>query len=83
MRKGQGLPINLIVLIVIALVVIVVLLFIFRDRASGFNETMDACKLAGGECKVSCLSSEDAIAAHCPDAQVCCVGSLTRGGGGE
>tara|TARA_Y100000310_G_scaffold337837_1_gene425933 strand:+ start:156 stop:413 length:258 start_codon:yes stop_codon:yes gene_type:complete len=40
-KKGQGLPLNVIIIAVIVLVVLVVLFVIFTDRASEFSEKVD------------------------------------------
>lgn len=49
-RRGQSMPINVIIIAVIALAVLVVLLFIFGGKFKIFSKTVDkSCPELGGE----------------------------------
>jgi flagellar basal body-associated protein FliL len=50
-KKGDGLTINVIIIVVLALLVLVVLSFIFGGRAQIFNSSVSkTCKDLGGVC---------------------------------
>lgn len=51
-KKGQGLPLNTIIIAAIALVVLVVIIYFFMTKFTGFGEGVDDCVSITGEgCK--------------------------------
>jgi hypothetical protein len=50
MKKGQGLPLSVVVLAAIALIVLIVLILIFNGKIGGFNEGVSSCSSKGGQC---------------------------------
>jgi len=49
-KRGQGLPMNTIVIAAIVLVVLVVLIMIFTGRIALFNQGVQDCNNKGGKC---------------------------------
>jgi hypothetical protein len=53
--KGQGMPLNVIIIAVICLLVLIVLIFIFSGKAGQFKKGVDSCESKGG----ICVNSQD------------------------
>ena len=85
--KGQGLPLNTIIIAIIVIVVLVVIILIFATQAGDAQETFNigaGCRAQGGYCAVvrggSHLNScnlggrpdNTAPANDCGDGMVCC-----------
>jgi len=49
-KKGQGLPLNTIIIAIIVIVVLVVIILIFSGQIVKFNTGANACNAAGGRC---------------------------------
>ena len=63
-KKGQGLPLNVIIIAVIVLVVLVVLWVIFTSRAETFVDELGSCR---GECKSRTACVQDGKGAVAPE----------------
>jgi hypothetical protein len=50
-KKGQGMPINMVIVAAIALVVLVVLILIFTRKIGGINTDLQSCSTRGGVCQ--------------------------------
>ena len=73
-KKGQGLPMNTIVIAAIVLVVMVVLILIFTGRMGGFTQDIQQCTAKGGECVTTGCTQGNIIEGKCSEAgEVCCV----------
>ena len=73
-KKGQGLPMNTIVIAAIVLIVMVVLILIFTGRMGGFTQDIQQCTAKGGECVgTEGCAQGNIIDGKCPGTQVCCV----------
>jgi len=73
MKKAQGLPINVIIIIALVLIVLVVLIAIFASRTNIFTSKLSDCSTRGGICKAQCLEGEAQLSNLCDENQVCCV----------
>jgi hypothetical protein len=51
--KGQGMPLNVIIIAVICLLVLIVLIFIFTGKTGQFSKGVDTCASRGGVCQTS------------------------------
>ncbi len=49
-KKGQGLPLNTIIISIIVIVVLVVVILIFTGQITLFNKTATDCAARGGDC---------------------------------
>jgi uncharacterized membrane protein YqiK len=49
-KKGQGLPLNTIIIAIIVIVVLVVIILIFTGQLGDFGKAANACVQAGGYC---------------------------------
>ena len=83
-KRGQGLPMNAIVIAAIVLVVMVVLILIYTGSMGNFTGELGKCETKGGECvpKTSCdLAKGEKIISKtdCDDEEkygkdhVCCI----------
>ena len=79
-KKGQGLPINVIIIAALALVVLVVLVLMFTGRFQLFSEGLQNCLVKGGSCEPAssgCKPNEAPIInTNCENEKVkgiCCV----------
>lgn len=71
--RGQGLPLNTIIIAIIVIVVLVVVILIFTGQSQSFVEaTSQQCRLAGGECSASCSAGSSLGTLGC-DSGVCCA----------
>ena len=50
-KRGQGMPMNVIIIAAIALLVLVVLSIVFVNNISGTNKAINSCEETGGACK--------------------------------
>jgi hypothetical protein len=50
-RKGQGMPLNVIIIAVICLLVLIVIIFIFTGKTGQFKKGVDSCVSRGGTCQ--------------------------------
>src|SRR3989344_9594143 len=79
-KRGQGLPLNTIVIAVIVLIVLAVVIFIFSSRFGLFGTEISACEQKGGVCKVraNCNLQTSTILTgfECKDSKVCCLSVL-------
>ena len=73
MKKAQGLPVNVIIIMALVIIVLVVLIAIFASRTNIFTSTLSDCKTRGGTCKTTCLEKEAVLTGLCNENQVCCV----------
>jgi len=74
-KRGQGLPMNTIVIAAIVLVVMVVLILIFTGRMGGFTQDIQQCTAKGGECvgTTECTQG-NVIEGKCDKTdEICCV----------
>lgn len=78
-KKGQGLPLNTIIIAIIVVVVLVIVILIFTNNIGGFARTANTCAAKGGTCADSCApNTQIQIEGTCTDkAQVCCAGINT------
>jgi hypothetical protein len=87
-KKGQGLPLNTIIIAIIVIVVLVVIILIFTGQLGDFGKAANACVQAGGYCTEddNCdgefqrkLTDPKAIAACAgnPSGTTCCRGIST------
>lgn len=74
-RRGQGLPLNTIIVAIIVIVVLVVVVLIFTSNIKHSNDTLNGCLAQGGSCAPSCPSSTGTNIGKldCTGSQVCCV----------
>ena len=74
-KRGQGLPMNTIVIAAIVLVVMVVLIYIFVGGMSQTTNKLGSCEEKGGECLESCPTTHQNIGElNCKDEdKVCCL----------
>ena len=73
-KRGQGLPMNTIVIAALVLVVMVVLILIFTGRMGGFTQDIQQCTAKGGECVgIGGCTQGNIIDGKCPGTDVCCV----------
>lgn len=81
-RKGQGLPVNVIILATLALIVLFVLISIFGKGSSRSIDTLESCAARRGECKLvgeGCDTTELKLSnVKCPESRVCCVKILEK-----
>ena len=82
-KRGQGLPINVIILAIIALVVLAVLIFIFTRNVNTFSGDTQRCSFRGGECKEKACDSNTQQLIEGTDCKApkpnCCL-TVLRGG---
>ncbi len=76
-KKGQGLPMNTIVIAALVLVVLVVLIMIFTGRMGGFTRSIQDCAEKGGECVSGSECDLDKgslpiARGECGDGKICC-----------
>lgn len=73
-RKGQGLPLNTIIISIIVIVVLVIVILIFTGQIGIFHRTAIDCQARGGYCTDSCPHSPGGFGRlDCPDAEeICC-----------
>lgn len=50
MKKGQGLPLNVVIIAILALIVLIVLVVIFTGKIGGFGRDIVSCSTRGGKC---------------------------------
>ncbi|MFH1409377.1 MAG: hypothetical protein ABIH34_05695 [Nanoarchaeota archaeon] len=81
-KRGQGLPMNTIVVAALVLIVLVVLLLAFTGRIDLFKKSVNSCGiLAGGSCKTPvsqdkpCEEGWGAVpdVGECGADKVCCI----------
>ena len=73
MKKAQGLPVNVIIIIALLLIVLVVLIAIFASRTDMFTSKLSDCSTRGGTCKEICLEKEAQFSDICDEGKTCCV----------
>jgi cytochrome oxidase Cu insertion factor (SCO1/SenC/PrrC family) len=83
MKKGQGLPVNVIIIAAIALLVLVVLSVIFVGNVAPINPAVKNCEEAGGLCRSvasGCFEGESQTSARqclegrtVDQTRVCCL----------
>ena len=80
LKRGQGLPLNTIIIAVIVLVVLVVLIVIFTGRISAFGKSLDTCPSGQDRCVNTANEcdgvNEVAIPMNCktdPGIDYCCT----------
>ena len=88
MKRGQGIPVNVIIIAAIALLVLVILIAIFGGKiglfTKGYDETSDSeqnkvCNAVGGYCGENCAEAFQRPAAgwiDCSAKQRCCARSI-------
>ena len=89
-KKGQGLPLNTIIIAIIVIVVLVVIILIFTGQINIFQRTANACLARGGFCSAdACAPGTELTAgnAYCADSTDnrpnCCRGLPGGSGGGS
>ncbi len=90
-KRGQGLPMNAIVIAAIVLVVMVVLILIYTGSMGNFVGDIQKCEAKGGECVAQSACTEgNIIEGNCDhidddniDNLVCCVTAAEEITGGE
>ena len=77
MQRGQGLPLNTIIISIIVVVVLVVIILIFTGNLGGTAQTLRSCAAQGGTCVGSAGECVGTVVddATCPEGgpQVCCI----------
>ena len=72
-KKGQGLPLNTIVIAILVIIVLVVVIMMFSGSVGESGETFSACETKGGICVNSCGGDSISLHSECPeDGDVCC-----------
>lgn len=61
MKRGQGLPLNTIIVAIIVVVVLVVIILIFTGQIGGVNTSLNSCMRAGGYCSADCGTLTDTL----------------------
>jgi len=83
LKRGQGLPLNTIIIAVIVLIVLVILIVIFTGKIGFFGKSLDECAAGQNRCVDSATDCDQfgpntvAIPVNClPDKGVdyCCTG---------
>ena len=83
-KRGQGMPMNVIIIAAIALLVLVVLSIVFVNNIAGTNKELGSCESTGGTCKPAafgCAEQETQRNSKCYQAgsdkvdatQICCI----------
>lgn len=80
-KKGQGMPVNVIIIAVLALLVMVIVAFVFTGKFAEFSKRINDCEaVAGNACEYSCAegytqdSSRKCFEGNKVDtSKVCCV----------
>ena len=85
-NKGQGLPLNTIIIAIIVIVVLVIVILLFTGQMASWFHTTSSCEAKSG----SCVSSKDQCSgtviteATCPQKNpVCCVTLPGSGGNSQ
>jgi hypothetical protein len=79
-KKGQGMPLNTIIIAIIVIVVLVVIILIFTGQINIFQRSANACLARGGFCSVDACPGAmiDAGHSYCANLQdgrqYCCRG---------
>ena len=80
--RGQGLPLNTIIIAIIVIIALVVIILIFTGQSTQFVEsTSHQCRLAGGTCAASCSTGRSVGTLGC-ESGVCCVAETAAAAGG-
>jgi len=84
LKRGQGLPLNTIIIAAIVLIVLVIIILIFTGRIGGFNRDVQSCANNGGQCVDSCGDNQRQASFSCDNNGdgifneagdgVCCIG---------
>jgi hypothetical protein len=89
-KKGQGLPVNVIIIAVVGLVVLFVLIAIFVKFSGSAQDNLGDCKNKGGVCRDSCVPDKEVkvfLPGGCKETNnICCVKvreTSGSGGGGD
>lgn len=81
LKKGQGLPLNVIIIAVIALIVLVVIIAIFSGKLRGFGKGATDCATRQGECEDLAECPEGSIyipQTNCEaEDEICCAEGYT------
>ncbi|MFH1133565.1 MAG: hypothetical protein V1735_03680 [Nanoarchaeota archaeon] len=74
-KRGQGLPLNVVIIAALLLIVLIVLALVFTGRLDIFHKTILGCEINGGECKGSCGPFETEMPdVKCPlNKPHCCI----------
>ena len=73
-KRGQGLPMNTIVIAAIVLIVMVVLIYIFVGSMAQTTDKLVSCTEKGGTCEESCVTGTQNIGQlNCGEDEICCV----------
>lgn len=77
--KGQGMPLNVIVIAIVLLFVLVIILAIFKFNVGKFSKDVQSCAARAGRCvpadsQGSCPSREIKLeGVQCSGADICCL----------
>ena len=78
-RQGQGLSVNMIILIAIGLIVLIISILMFTRAAKDGQDNTTNCELLGGACLPkdsdgTCPDTQDRFFGKCPDTStICCT----------
>ena len=78
-KRGQGMPVNVIIIAAIALIVLFVLVALFTGKIRGLSQDLESCAIKQGICDRDCGPNRAAVPAKCSDAEEkegkkkCCV----------
>ena len=76
-KRGQGMPVNVIIIAAISLIVLFVLIIMFTGQSSKTVSTLESCQGIAGQCKKNspgCLEGEgEKINVKCPSGEKCCI----------
>lgn len=76
-KRGQGLPLNTIIISIIVVVVLVVIILIFTGNIGQTNTTLRSCAAQGGVCDYAnagdCTAAEGRVVEGTCSSGICCV----------
>lgn len=78
-KKGQGLPLNTIIIAIIVIVALVVIILIFTGNLVNFNKGANACLQSGGVCMpTGCKTGQEPVTTDAAR-EACGAGASTTG----
>jgi hypothetical protein len=77
-KRGQGLPLNVIIIAIIVLIVVIVLIALFGSKITTFRQGTSSCEQQGGTCKPQCDPTKESYlpSFECTEQKVCCIGLI-------
>lgn len=73
MQRGQGLPLNTIIISIIVIVVLVVIILIFTGNLGTTATTLRSCAAQGGACVGEDTCTGTVVPGTCAAKEECCV----------